>query len=123
MQDAYSSGESEKFLGKAIKKFDLPRGKIVVATKVFFPFIDGEPGEKKYHALSFLSPRSCEVLKDLILLLLFSFNPGKPEVNLFGKKPEDYGLINQSGLSRKHIFDAVEASLKRLQLDYIDLYQ
>jgi len=30
---------------------------------------------------------------------------------------------NDAGLSRAHIFDAVDASLKRLQTDYIDLYQ
>jgi aryl-alcohol dehydrogenase-like predicted oxidoreductase len=30
---------------------------------------------------------------------------------------------NQSGLSRAHILHSVDASLKRLQLDYIDLYQ
>jgi aryl-alcohol dehydrogenase-like predicted oxidoreductase len=30
---------------------------------------------------------------------------------------------NDRGLSRKHIMDAVDASLKRLQVDYIDLYQ
>ena len=27
------------------------------------------------------------------------------------------------GLSRKHIFEAVEASLKRLKMDYIDVLQ
>ncbi|HEY5364427.1 MAG TPA: aldo/keto reductase, partial [Aestuariivirga sp.] len=33
-----------------------------------------------------------------------------------GSKP------NQRGLSRKHIFDACHAALKRLQVDYLDLY-
>ncbi len=31
--------------------------------------------------------------------------------------------VNDIGLSRKHIMDAVDASLMRLQTDYIDLYQ
>ncbi len=30
---------------------------------------------------------------------------------------------NISGLSRKHLFDAIEASLKRLNMDHVDLYQ
>ncbi|MCB0567197.1 MAG: aldo/keto reductase, partial [Phaeodactylibacter sp.] len=33
-----------------------------------------------------------------------------------GKKP------NQSGLSRKHIFEACHAALKRLQVEYLDLF-
>lgn len=33
-----------------------------------------------------------------------------------GKKP------NQTGLNRKHIFEACEAALKRLQVDYLDLF-
>src|SRR5581483_7875083 len=31
--------------------------------------------------------------------------------------------VNEKGLSRKHIMDAVDKSLKRLGTDYIDLYQ
>ena len=31
--------------------------------------------------------------------------------------------LNQTGLSRAHILSAVDASLRRLQLDHIDLYQ
>lgn len=30
---------------------------------------------------------------------------------------------NLWGLSRKHVFDAIDASLERLELDYVDLYQ
>lgn len=38
--DAYSNGESERILGKAIKKFNMDRRCIVVATKVFNPVSD-----------------------------------------------------------------------------------
>ncbi|KAL7282850.1 hypothetical protein ACG7TL_002263 [Trametes sanguinea] len=40
-----------------------------------------------------------------------------------GVNPDDIGLVNQYGQSRKHIFASVKASLERLQLDYIDLLQ
>ncbi|PPQ64937.1 hypothetical protein CVT26_015657, partial [Gymnopilus dilepis] len=42
---------------------------------------------------------------------------------LIGKDPEELGYVNQRGLSRKHIFQAVKHSLERLQLDYIDVLQ
>jgi len=32
------------------------------------------------------------------------------------------GDVNNQGHSRKHIFDAMDASLKRMQMDYIDIY-
>jgi len=40
-----------------------------------------------------------------------------------GEQPDDYGLVNQWGLSRKNIFDSVKASLKRLDVEYIDVLQ
>ena len=33
------------------------------------------------------------------------------------------GGPNERGLSRKHIFDSIDNSLRRLQTDYVDLYQ
>ncbi|KAJ7650606.1 Aldo/keto reductase [Roridomyces roridus] len=43
--------------------------------------------------------------------------------DLYVAGPDNVGYVNQHGLSRKHIFAAVEDSLKRLQLDYIDVLQ
>jgi aryl-alcohol dehydrogenase-like predicted oxidoreductase len=74
-------------LGKTIKKINVPRSKIVVATKVFFTVT---------REVSFTFPSDASDTAD---------------------------YINQNGLSRKHIFDAVEGSLERLGLDCIDLYQ
>ncbi len=38
-----------------------------------------------------------------------------------GFGPAD-GLPNRSGLSRKHIFNALEATLTRMGMDYLDIY-
>ncbi|KAI8579745.1 hypothetical protein K450DRAFT_240131 [Umbelopsis ramanniana AG] len=89
--NVYSNGTSEIILGKAIKKFSLPRNKIVVATKVFSVTT---PENMSYRAYA------------------------KPK-----EVVEADGYVNYGGLSRKHIFDSVEASLKRLDLEYIDLLQ
>ncbi|GAN02446.1 aldo/keto reductase [Mucor ambiguus] len=53
------------------------------------------------------------------------FGPVFDDVNRLDRTgmKEDPALVNRIGLSRKHIFDAVDASLKRLDVDYIDLYQ
>jgi len=40
-----------------------------------------------------------------------------------GKAGDNDGYVNQHGLSRKHIFEAVKHSLERLQLDYVDVLQ
>jgi aryl-alcohol dehydrogenase (NADP+) len=48
--------------------------------------------------------------RDEVVIATKVFNP-------MGDKP------NQRGLSRKHILDAIDASLRRLGTDYVDLYQ
>jgi voltage-dependent potassium channel beta subunit len=68
--DAYSNGEAERVLGRALS--GLPRTRLVLATKCFFPMSD-DP--------------------------------------------------NDRGLSRKHLFESVHASLRRLGTDYLDLHQ
>ncbi|RPD71318.1 aryl-alcohol dehydrogenase [Lentinus tigrinus ALCF2SS1-7] len=61
----------------------------------------------------------------VIMTKVYNAVPSDTSTNLVaqGKSPADVGIINQHGLNRKHIFDSVKASLKRLQLDYIDVLQ
>lgn len=77
--DVYSRGESEQILGQAIRNSDVPRDKVVVATKVRGAMSDAAQ--------------------------------------------EGRGDVNNVGLSRKHILASCEDSLRRLETDYIDLYQ
>jgi len=49
--------------------------------------------------------------------------PVHKDVGTFNNKvQDDPEYVNEFGLSRKHILDAVDASLKRLDTGYIDLY-
>ncbi len=55
---------------------------------------------------------------------LKDFGPGRDRVVLATKVCNPMGDDpNQRGLSRKHIFHSIDDSLRRLQTDYIDLYQ
>ncbi|KIY48052.1 Aldo/keto reductase [Fistulina hepatica ATCC 64428] len=86
--NTYWSGESEVTIGKFIKKYNVPRNKLVILTKCFFP-----------------------VTKDFM----------QEHLDPALRNTRDY--VNQAGLSRAAIFNAVEASLARLDTPYIDLYQ
>lgn len=49
--------------------------------------------------------------------------PVHKDVGTFNNRVQDNPeYFNEFGLSRKHILDAVDASLQRLDIDYIDLY-
>lgn len=52
----------------------------------------------------------------------FGVSPGAPGTPISAVSTNDGDTVNQVGLSRKHIFDAVEASVKRLGT-YIDVLQ
>ncbi|KAG7447787.1 Aldo/keto reductase [Guyanagaster necrorhizus] len=60
----------------------------------------------------------------VVLTKVYGVVGDSPDVSLFGDpRADSEGYVNRHGLSRKHIFDAVKGSLKRLQVDYIDVLQ
>lgn len=63
--------------------------------------------------------------RDRIVIATKLFSPVHKDMSRLFREgiKEDPELVNEYGLSRKHIFDAVDASLKRLGVEYIDLYQ
>lgn len=86
----YSQGVSEVIVGKALKKYNIPREKVVIMTKCFWAV--GETPDVRH----FLYNDAVAAAKD---------------------------YVNQYGLSRVAIFNAVNASLRRLDTDYIDVLQ
>ncbi|EAW10563.1 aldo/keto reductase [Aspergillus clavatus NRRL 1] len=85
--DIYSHGLSEEILGKALRKYSIPRHRVVILTKCYFGVDD---------------------------------MGNMPPISACGRNDGDW--VNRVGLSRKHIFDAVDASVKRLGT-YIDVLQ
>lgn len=84
----YSNGVSEEIIGKALRKFNIPRHKVVILSKAY-AYVGETPAIKTNES-------------DYPLT-------------------KDY--VNQGGLSRNALFNAVDASLKRLGTDYLDLFQ
>lgn len=52
----------------------------------------------------------------------FGVDKSDRQADIFAMMKNDREMVNQVGLSRKHIFDAVDASVKRLGT-YIDVLQ
>lgn len=55
--------------------------------------------------------------------LVVAEEPGLKLISFGERMQQSRDYVNQHGLSRAAIFNAVEASLKRLDTDYIDLFQ
>ena len=98
--DHYSQGESERIIGKAFKK---NRDKVIIGTKAGTSY----------------TPLTNIILKTRPLLKPFSsfFHSLKIPLHRMRAKQK------RSEFSSKYLIDAAERSLKRLQTDYIDLFQ
>lgn len=83
-------------------------GNFVDTADVYSRWVDGNPGGVAEEILGRWIKR--RGVRDRVVLATKVFGT-------MGPGP------NHVGLSRKHIFDAVEGSLRRLQTDFIDLYQ
>ncbi|KAF7979652.1 hypothetical protein HWV62_41627 [Athelia sp. TMB] len=59
-----------------------------------------------------------------IVIMTKAFGPvGHTYTTQTSEATEANGYVNQRGLGRKHIFDAIKHSLVRLQLEYVDVFQ
>jgi len=83
--NTYSNGQSEAIIGSFLRRYNIPRSRVVIMTKLYYPTLEDQPDSRPQPARN------------------------------------DGALVNQMGLSRKHIFEAVEGSLRRLGTSYIDV--
>jgi len=61
--------------------------------------------------------------EEVVILTKVFYAVGKTPSERFVEDPDTKGYVNCHGLSRKHIFDSIKASLARLQVDYVDVLQ
>jgi aryl-alcohol dehydrogenase-like predicted oxidoreductase len=124
--NVYSNGESERIIAKAIKQvrpravhsfpyglltaipaqYNIPRHRLTLLTKCNFLVAD-EVGTFTVGAPALLDQRN-----------YVSYSP-----SWRGVRTDTPQQVNQAGLSRAAIFNQVEASLARLETNYIDLLQ
>jgi aryl-alcohol dehydrogenase-like predicted oxidoreductase len=94
----------------SVAKVDLDSAKMMIDRTLdagvnFFDTADGySGGESEVYLGKFLGPRR----KDVVVATKVGFRSGE--------------AITQAGLSRRHIFEACDSSLKKLSTDWIDLY-
>ncbi|KKZ58611.1 alcohol dehydrogenase [[Emmonsia] crescens] len=86
----YSNGTAEEMVGKAIKKYDIPRHKVAIMTKCWAPVSEHD---------------------DVFVLTYW----GELSKSKYQK------LMGPKDLSRPAIFNSIEAYLKRMGTDYLDL--
>ncbi|KAL9580929.1 MAG: hypothetical protein Q9212_004190, partial [Teloschistes hypoglaucus] len=126
--NVYSSGRNEEIVGKAIKKFGIPREKLVILAKCYgtvpeeagifnWPF-EGEMAKSKDYVnqggMSLSAPFPPSLTP----------NPHKPVLSSnIRRNAEAHTQVAITGLSRTAIFNAVNATLTRLGTTYIDLLQ
>lgn len=111
--NVYSNGVSEDIIGKAIKKYDLPRHKLVILSKCYGTV--GEQPSVRHMGLQKEMERSRDYVNQYGIPLHFQI--------ICVKVLSPQCTYTTSGLSRQAIFTAVDASLKRLGTDYLDLLQ
>jgi aryl-alcohol dehydrogenase-like predicted oxidoreductase len=66
------------------------------------------------------APRSRIVIATKVYFPVFDYDEGPTGVATIQTNER---MMNRWGNSRKHILDAIDASLERLGLDYVDIYQ
>lgn len=119
----YSNGLSEVIIGKAIKQHNLPREKIVIMTKVsYLPF---------QKPIMIITPRFLTLCQTTSVLSSWDQAQIQMQldmsINMVSAARSGYNNLERIQTTRKripqHIFDSIKSSLKRLQLDYVDVFQ